>query len=94
MESETEPHELSAKFVCSLSRIPARWASCHFYCTGSSSLSASTAGAFAELGFWCVWPLPCSGHAEVVSASLNWSHGTIDVVGVLSPRFCLITTKI
>ena len=47
-----------------------------------SSCSASTAGAFADLGFCWVWPLPHGGRAEVVSTRLNLSHGTIDIGGV------------
>ena len=65
-----------------LSQFPAGWASCHFPCTGFSSCSASTVGAFAKLGFYCAWPLPCGGWAEVVSVRLNPNHGTIDVRGV------------
>ena len=34
------------------------------------------------LGFLCAWPLPRGGQADVVSARLNPSHGTIDVRGV------------
>ena len=34
------------------------------------------------LGLRCAWPLPRGGQAEVVSARLNPSHGTIDVRGV------------
>ena len=52
------------------------WASCHFHWTGFSLHSASTARAFAELGFCCAWPLPGVGQTEVVSARLNLSHGT------------------
>ena len=65
----------------SLSRFPACWASCHFPCPGFSSRSASTVGAFAELGSCCAWP-PCRGRAEVVSARLNPRNGTIDIRGV------------
>ena len=65
-----------------LSQFPARWSSCHFPCTGFSSCSTSTTGAFAELGSCYAWPPPCGGCAEVVSARLNRSHGTIDVKGV------------
>ena len=39
--------------------------------------SASTAGAFAELGFCCAWAPPRGGRAEVVSARLNLRNGTI-----------------
>ena len=35
-----------------------------------------------------------AGHAEVVSARLNPSHGTTDVRRVYAPRFCLVTTRI
>ena len=63
-----------------LSRFPARWA---FPCAGFSSRSASTAGASlswvpAVLGLF---------HAEVLSARLYPSHGTIDVMRVYVPRF-------
>ena len=47
-----------------------------------SSCSASTVGAFAQLGFCCAWLPPCRGRAVVVSARLNPSHGTIYVGGV------------
>ena len=46
---------------------------------GFSLHSASTMRAFAELGFCCAWPLPRRGRAEVVSARLDPSHGTINV---------------
>ena len=80
MESETEPRELSAELVFA-AQFPAGWASCHFPCTGFSPRSASPTGAFAKLGFCCVWLLPCGGRAEIVSARLNPSHGTIYVRG-------------
>ena len=57
-------------------------ASCHFHCAGISSHSVSTIGAFAMLGFCCVWPQPCGGRAEVVSTRLNPRNGTVDVGGV------------
>ena len=62
-----------------LSCFPSCCASCHFHWAGFSSCSASTVGAFTELGFCCVWPLPCRGQTEVVSASLNLRNGTIYV---------------
>ena len=65
-----------------LSGFPACWASCHFPCAGLSSRSASTTGAFAELGFCWAWPPPRGGQAEVVSAMLNLGHSTIDIRGV------------
>ena len=65
-----------------LSQFPVCWASCHFHLAGFSSPSASTVGVFTELGFFCVWPWPRGGQAEVVSARLNPSNGTIDVMGV------------
>ena len=34
------------------------------------------------LGFCCAWPPSHGGQAEVLSARLNPSHGTIDVRGV------------
>ena len=58
------------------------WAFCHFPCARFSSCSSSTAGAFAELGFCCAWPLPPRVQDEVVSSRLNLSHGTIYVLGV------------
>ena len=61
------------------SQFPARCASCHFCCTGFSSCLASTVEDFAELGSCCCWPPSCGGQAEVVSARLNLSHGTIGV---------------
>jgi len=81
LESETEPCELSAKFVFAV-QLPARWASWYFPGAGFSLHSAFTAGAFTVLGFHCAWPLPHGGQAEVVSARLNPSHGIIDVRGV------------
>ena len=65
-----------------LSQFPARWASCHFHWAGFSLPSASTAGAFTDLGFCCVWPWPLVGQAKVVSARLNPRNSTIDVIGV------------
>ena len=65
-----------------LAWLPACWVSCHFHCTGFSSHSASTLGAYIKLGFCCAWPLSPGGWAEVVSARLNLSHGTIEVRGV------------
>ena len=68
-----------------LSQFPACWASCHFPCAGfffffhiqlpSWELSPSWA-------FCCAWLLLCGGRAEIVSARLNLSHGTIYVRGV------------
>ena len=92
-----------ASFLLSLfllSRFPAHWASCHFHCPEVSLHSASTTGAFADLGFCCVWPLPCGNQAELVSARLNPRNGTIDVRGVCNflgsvfPPFCLTAAKI
>ena len=57
----------------------ARWASCRFPYSGFFSCSASTAGAFTELGSCCAWLPPCRVHAEVISARLNLRNGTIDV---------------
>ena len=62
-----------------LSWFPACWASCHFDCAGFSSCSASMVGTFSKLGFCCAWPQPQRGQAEVVSARLNLSQGTIFV---------------
>ena len=64
------------------SQFPVCWASCHFHLAGFSLPSASTAGAFTELGFCCVWPWLLGGQAKVVSARLNPNHSTIDVRGV------------
>ena len=41
----------------------------------------------AELGSCCAWLPPCRGCAEVVSARLNPSHSTIDIMRVYVPRF-------
>ena len=65
-----------------LSWFPACWASCHFHWAGFSSRSSSIMGAFAQLGFYCAWPLPHGGQAQVVSARLNPRNGTIYVEGV------------
>ena len=93
MESETEPHELSAEFVfCCPSWFPAHWASYRPPCAGFSYCSTSTVGAFAELGSCCAWPPLCRGHAEVVSARLNWRHGTIDV-GRVCNFFCSVSSQ-
>ena len=54
----------------------------HFHCAGFPLCSASTAWAFAKLGFCCAWPQPYRGWAEVVLARLNLNHGTRDVKGV------------
>ena len=62
-----------------LSWFPACWASCHFHYVGFSLHSASTMGAFTELGFCSAWLLPHGGQAKVVSARLNLNHGTMDV---------------
>ena len=75
-----------------LSGSPARWASCHVPCASFSLRSASTAGAFAKVGFCRAWPPPCRGHAEVVSARLNLKNGTMDdgavcdFLGSVSPQ--------
>ena len=62
-----------------LSWFPAHWASCHFHCSWLSSCSASTTGAFAELGFCCAWP---PSWAEVISARLNPRNGTMYFRGI------------
>ena len=62
-----------------LSWFPAHWASCHFHHAGFSPHSASTTGAFAELGFCCAWPPP---QAEVISARLNPRNRTIYFGGI------------
>ena len=51
--------------------------------------SASTARAFAELGSSCAWPPPYRGQAEVVSARLNLSQGTI-FVGEVCNFLCFV----
>ena len=67
-------------WVCfSLFQFPACCASCHFPCAGFFSCSASTTGAFADLGSCCAWFPPCGGHTEVVSGRLNPRNSTIDV---------------
>ena len=71
-----------------LSWFPACWA-CHFHCAGFSSCSACTVGAFSELGFCCAWPQPHRGQAEVVSARLNLSQGTI-FVGEVCNFLCFV----
>ena len=84
LESETEPHELSAEFIFALP-VAARRASSSTPTSpalGFSSCSASTTGPFAELGSCCAWPLPCRGRAEVVTARLNLRNSTVDVRGV------------
>ena len=65
-----------------LFQFPARWASCYFPCAVFSLCSASTAGAFTELGFCCAWLLPRGAQAEIVSARLNPRIDTIYVRGV------------
>ena len=68
-------------WVCfSLSQFPARRA---FPCAGFSSRSSSTAGALLS------WAPVALGlfRVEVVSASLNLSHSTIDVMRVYVPQF-------
>ena len=54
--------------------LPLRWVSS----PSASSVGASLSWAPAVLGLFC---------AEVVSARLNLSHGTIDVTQVYVPRF-------
>ena len=44
--------------------------------------SASTTGAFAELGFCCAWPRPRGDQAEVISARLDPRNGTMYVGGL------------
>ena len=67
-------------WVCfSLFQFPACCASCHFPCAGFFSCSASTTGAYADLGSCCAWFPPCGGHTEVVSGRLNPRNSTIDV---------------
>ena len=72
-----------------LSWFPACWASCHLCCAGFSSRSASTMGAFAELGFCCTWLLPRGGRPEVVSVGLNPRNSTISVQGACN-FFCSV----
>ena len=45
-------------------------------------MSASSTGAFNELGFCCAWPPPHEGWADFVSARLDLRNGTIDIGGV------------
>ena len=60
-----------------LFQFPARWASCHFPCSGFSHIQLPV-GAFAALYFCCVR----GGQAEVVSAKLNLGNDTVDVRGI------------
>ena len=72
--SETGPRGLSAVPVSSTMGVPLRWVSSPF----ASSAGALLSWAPAVLGLF---------HAEVVSARLNPSHGTIDVTRVSVPQF-------
>ena len=45
-------------------------------------MSASSTGAFSELGFCCAWPPPHEGWADFVSARLDLRNGTVDIGGV------------
>ena len=86
MESETEPRELSAEFVFAFPvssmlgflSLPLCWFFFFFFFhiqLPPWELSPSWA-------FCCAWLLLCGGRAEIVSARLNPSHGTIYVRGV------------
>ena len=81
MESETEPRELSAEFVFAVP-VSSMLGFLSLPRAGFFPHSASPTGAFAKLGFCCAWLPPCGGRAEIVSARLNPSHGTIYVRGV------------
>ena len=70
--SETGPRGLSAVPVSSTMGLPLRWVSS----PSASSAGASLSWAPAVLGLF---------HGEVVSARLNPSHGTIDVMRVYVP---------
>ena len=72
--SETGPRGLSAVPVSSTMGVPLRWVSSPF----ASSAGALLSWAPAVLGLF---------HAEVVSARLHPSHGTLDVTRVYVPRF-------
>ena len=78
LESETRPRELSAEFVFRCPGFqhdgPLCWASS----PSASSVGASLSWAPVVLGLF---------HAEVVSARLYPSHGTIDVTRVYVPQF-------
>ena len=65
-----------------LSPFPAHWASCHFYCTGFSSCSASILWTVCELGFCCAWPPPHGGWAKIASARLHPGHSNRYVGGL------------
>ena len=81
MESETEPRELSAEFVFAVP-VSSMLGFLSLPRAGFFPHSASPTGAFAKLGFCCAWLPPCGGRAEIVSARLNPSHGTMYVRGV------------
>ena len=93
MESETEPHELSAEFI--------------FCCPGfqhDGPLVTSLVLGFLhvpllpqelhQVGLLLCLVSSLQGHVKVVTAKLNLSHGTINVRRVYTPQFCLVTTKI
>ena len=67
-----------------LSQFLPHWASCHSHRAGFPSRSASTTGAFTELGFCYAWPPPQGDQAEAASARLNQKNGTRDVGGVFN----------
>ena len=81
LESETKPRELSAEFVFTVLvsgmlvflSLPLCWVFFPF---------SFHHGVFTKVGFCCGWPPLHRGRAEVVSARLNLSHGTIYVGGV------------
>ena len=80
LESETEPHELSAEFT--------------FRCPGLQHAGPSRVLGFLHV-LLLLWELSLSWApallglfcVEVVSARLNPSHGTIDVRQVYASRF-------
>ena len=79
MDSETGPRELSAEFIfrCPGFQHDGPSPALGFFAFASSA-GASLSWAPAVLGLF---------HAEVVSARLHPSHGTIDVTRVYVPRF-------
>ena len=83
LESETEPHELSAEFVL-LSQFPARWASCHFLCTGFFLAFSFHHRSFHPVGLLLCLASTSQRPNQIVSAMLNMRNGTIYVKGVCS----------
>ena len=82
-------------FLFLVSWFPACWASCYFPCSGFASCSASTAWAFAKLGFCGAWPPPRGGQTEIFFSQLkSQSQHQGCCRYVQFPRFCITTAKI